>query len=125
MNAVALDALFTYVPPDERTGPLHARLRDAERACAEQVMIALDSPGPQFTAINDACRTFAHVINETCPESADKDAAIRCVRLARMAANESLIAPRTVPIAQLRHQCFDNLRAARWQASAAIALSGA
>ena len=39
-----------------------------------------------------------------------------------MAANEAVTTVQTAELLELRRQCVDNLRAARWQACAAIAL---
>lgn len=52
----------------------------------------------------------------------DQTAALRCVRLARMAANEclSLGLPWDGEVAA---QCRANIRAARWQACSAVALN--
>ena len=52
------------------------------------------SPTPeqvkQYAAINAASKALARVIIETCPQSADRSAALRLVREARMTANASI-----------------------------------
>ena len=60
-----LEDLFTYHPPE--TG-------DRER----------------FEAITAAARAFAAVILEQCPPSADRSAALRKIREARMTANSAI-----------------------------------
>ena len=44
----------------------------------------------KYARLRDAAHIFAEVINESCPESADKTAAIRKVREAVMTANASI-----------------------------------
>jgi hypothetical protein len=116
---------FAYIPPNEVTAPKHAAIRAAEvaaRAAIQQIgggsWQGDHAAQAAYTAINDACRDFYAVIQQHAPPSADRAAAERCVRLARMAANEAV----TTPTPELLAQCADNLRAARWQACAAIAL---
>jgi len=76
-----------------------------------------------FEPVRQAFLAFATVINETCPESADKTAAIRCVRLARNAVNEWLCqARRRTTSKHLLELAHDELMKARWQANASIAL---
>lgn len=60
-----LDELFTYHPPTPATIP-------------------------KFNAINEASKALAKVILETCPDCADRSAAIRLVVNARMTANASI-----------------------------------
>lgn len=64
-DAQLLEDLFTYHPPSEG---------DKER----------------YEAITRAAKAFARVILETCPPSADRSAALRKVREARMTANSSI-----------------------------------
>jgi hypothetical protein len=45
---------------------------------------------PKYAAINQAAKNFAEVILQTCPPSADRSAAIRLIRDARMTANASI-----------------------------------
>lgn len=125
---------FRYIPPTEITSPKHAAIRAAEGAARSAIQQQIGGGSWQgdhaghydaqaaYTAINDACRSFYAAIVEHAPPSADRAAAERCVRLARMAANEAVTADPTAELLELRRQCVDNLRAARWQACAAIAL---
>lgn len=126
---------FRYIPPDGTTRPKHAAIRDAEAAARAAIQQQIGGTwqgdhaghydaGAAYSAISDACRSFCAAIVEHAPPSADRAAAERCVRLARMAANEAVTAG-PADLLELRRQCADNLRAARWQACAAIALGGA
>ena len=45
---------------------------------------------PKYAAINQAAKNFAEVILQNCPPSADRSAAIRLIRDARMTANASI-----------------------------------
>lgn len=45
---------------------------------------------PKYAAINQAAKNFAEVILANCPPSADRSAAIRLIRDARMTANASV-----------------------------------
>jgi hypothetical protein len=121
---------FAYQPPNEVTAPKHSAIRAAEVAARAAIQQQIGGGSWQgdhaghydaqaaYTAINDACRDFYAAIQQHAPPSADRAAAERCVRLARMAANEAV----TTPTPEILAQCADNLRAARWQACAAIAL---
>lgn len=64
-SAEILAELFTYHPPTD-----------------EQI--------PKYAAINQAAKNFAEVILQNCPASADRSAAIRLIRDARMTANASV-----------------------------------
>jgi hypothetical protein len=50
------------------------------------------TPGtlPKFQAINQAAKNFAEVVLQNCPSSADRSAAIRLIRDARMTANAAI-----------------------------------
>ena len=128
---------FVYQPPNEITAPRYAAIRAAEAAARTAIQQQIggswqgeawtDHAGhydahAAYTAINDACRSFYVVIQEHAPPGADRAAAERCVRLARMAANEAVTTTPTAELVELRRQCVDNLRAARWQACAAVAI---
>jgi len=128
---------FTFVPPSTpEEAAKHVAIRDAETVCAEAVANAITAG--DFPAVTAATFAFATVINEQCPESADKTAAIRCVRIARMAANEAVLQSRKIAtakterqagdLATLANQCgglaLQHLTLARYQASASIALGG-
>jgi hypothetical protein len=45
---------------------------------------------PKFAAINQAAKNFAEVVLQNCPSSADRSAAIRLIRDARMTANAAV-----------------------------------
>jgi hypothetical protein len=45
---------------------------------------------PKFIAINQAAKNFAEVVLQNCPRSADRSAAIRLIRDARMTANAAV-----------------------------------
>lgn len=64
-EAQTLSELFKYHPPTEITLP-------------------------KFAAINQAAKNFAEVVLQNCPSSADRSAAIRLIRDARMTANASV-----------------------------------
>ena len=127
---------FHYHAPNEITAPKYAAIRaaEADARTAIQRQIGGSWQGEvwadpvqrdaqtAYVAISDACRAFHAAIVEHAPPSAGRAAAERCVRLARMAANEAVTASLTAELLELRRQCVDNLRAARWQACAAIAL---
>ena len=140
---------FTFTPPvNEADKDRHVKIRDAETVCAEAVSVAIQAG--DFPAITTATFAFATVINEQAPESVDKTAAIRCVRIARMAANEAVLFARKADAGfnelrsvddpgglrriaaqdheQAANQCgglaLQHLTLARYQASASVALGG-
>lgn len=106
---------------------------DADRAEAAAQGLELTSHGPRvrasFTRITNACLALALAIEEWAPPSADRSAALRCVKLARMAANDEVCwrcqrpaygATLHLSLVEFAHV---QLRAARYQANAAIALA--
>lgn len=136
-----LDAWFTYHPPTEEQKPRYAAIREAELAAVvlplalANFVLARGGAVPEHDAVNAAFRHCVEVIDAFTPDSADKSAAIRCVRLARMAMNEGIVhAKRMATLTMVGNEmqfvagCADyaavQLREARWQASAAIALEG-
>lgn len=129
-----LDNWFTY-HNDPAKVPLYQAIREAEDNCrkvAWDVLQAIEMDqvhsqpiGDQqlqelFGRINQITKTFAEVIVANCPGCADASAAVRCVRLVRMALNEQL---RTRSVG-VNHLIYDQILLARFQASAAIALDG-
>lgn len=64
-DAETLAELFSYHPPNELTLP-------------------------RFQAINQAAKNFAEVVLQNCPHGADRSAAIRQIRDARMTANAAI-----------------------------------
>jgi hypothetical protein len=138
-----LDNWFTYHPPTEETAPKYAAVRAAEEDCHVTIghLFSKGPNGPQvwdpeqvnvvlmggnkalgYAEVNRATRALAEAIDANAPDSADKSAAIRCVRLARNAMNEA-IATSNYP-ESLRSCAHENLRMARWQANSAIAGGG-
>ena len=84
-----------------------------------------------YGCVNAACKRFAMVIDSLAPDSADKTAAIRCVRLARNLFNEWAAETSKAPV----HRAWSDPRSlflaaeielckARMQANSAIACGG-
>lgn len=127
-------AWFTYHAPTDETAPRYAAIRAAENAVLldiTQTIYENVETSVLYDQINRSTRRFAEVIDEQAPDCADKDAAIRCVRLARNLFNE-YAAQAAFPKAQ---QSWGDARAlfgaaeleltrARMQASGAIACGG-
>ncbi len=125
-----LDSWFTYHPPTDEQKLKYTAIRAHEGKfgrvlAAALVAIKEQNKDPDFESITTACRESADAINEHAPDSADKSAAIRCVRLAWIAANEALLSAArkddpTITMA-LAHGAIMDFTRARWQACAAIA----
>jgi hypothetical protein len=115
--------LFSYVPPTDETSPKYAELR------AEEDYARLINPvGPldpliAYRDINHRTRVFHETIERLCPPSADRAAAQRCVRLARMLANEAVGERAAEEKKRLHGLALDQLLLARMQACASIALA--
>jgi hypothetical protein len=45
---------------------------------------------PHYQAVNDAAKAFFKVVQDHCPESADRSAAFRMIRESRMTANMAI-----------------------------------
>lgn len=123
------EAWFTYHAPTEETAPKYAAIREAEIDCGSCISAILN--GGALAAhehVNARCRDFAEVIDACAPNSADKSAAIRCVRLARNAMNEAIVKAGQRgtgnEVIELCRHAERELRAARWQANSAIACNG-
>lgn len=116
------DSWFGYHAPTTETKPKYAKIRAAELRTAADIDDALGNfaGAEAFGRINAACLAFADVIDAQAPDSADKSAAIRCVRLARNAANEAVVAD-AEHAADMRVICAQELVKARWRANGAIA----
>lgn len=128
-----LDNWFTYHPPTDEQKPKYAAIRDAELRCRD-----LEKHGTvTHDRVNATLRDFVGVIDAHAPDSADKTAAIRCVRIARNALNEALVlcdivanaaAPslrgQAAVIDVLLDEAGRQLCLARWQANSAIACGG-
>lgn len=119
------DNWFTYHVPTEVTKPKYTAIRAAEIGTSMAIDDAIGNfTGPDaFNRINAACLAYADVIDTQAPDSADKSAAIHCVRLARNAANEAVVAD-VEHANDLRVICAQELVKARWQANSAIACGG-
>ncbi len=129
------DELFTYHPPTEEQAPKYQQLQLGFLAVLEAGKVVLkgqrgDERAPQadFEAFTRSVRAYAELIAELCPSSADRTAAIRCLRLARNAMNDVLCGNRNHPHG-LDPDPFSaifeqELIKARYQANASIALNG-
>jgi len=112
---------YQYIPPNETTAPRHAAVRSAALACAAELAVPAG-----FAHVADACRAFSAVCAAVAPRSADLAAAERCIRLARMLANEALTAKNDPERhAHLLSLASDELTKARMQTCAAVALADA
>jgi hypothetical protein len=107
---------FTYIPPNEITAPKHEAIREAYNAAVRSLPGLVETR--DFGGISRVCRAFYEAIREHAPPSADRSAAERCVRLGRMLANEAIATCDN----SLIEQAISQLRLARMQASAAVAL---
>lgn len=129
---------YQYIPPTAETAPRFAAIRDAETACVNALTVALyDHAGlgdlapaekpkawpESFAAVAEWCRAFAAVCAAVAPRSADLAAAERCIRLARMLANEALGPVERPHAKHLFGLALDELTKARMQACAAVALA--
>lgn len=116
---------FTYIAPNDDTAARHQRIRSAQAECAASIVEDIDAddvpPRARFERISAACKRFHDELVAVCPPSADLSAAIRCVRLARMAANEAIAVPHER--SRSGHVAKEQLIIARWQACAAVALA--
>lgn len=121
---------FVYHAPTDDTAPRYAAIRAAERACHDVAgsltMAEYTATEADYYVVNNTLRRFAEAIDAAAPDSADKTASIRCVRLARNALNEHIAAciggfPTHINcIAEAARQ----LTLARWQANSAVACGG-
>ena len=91
-----LNHWFVYHSPTIETQKKYAAIRAAEDAChdvfASMAVTGYAAPLADCDRVNASTRAFAEAIDANAPDSADKAAAIRCVRLARNAANEHIMA---------------------------------
>jgi hypothetical protein len=120
---------FRYVAPNETTAPKHA----AVRAAATEATLLPLHPGEGcdlqglFAHINERVKAFYDAILEQAPASADRSAAERCCRLARMLANEAVLMANVHSdldeARRLMSLARDQIMLARMQACAAIALN--
>ena len=133
MTPEQLDNWFTYHPPTEETAPKYAAIRAAEEAVhalfyrirSRDLPDAMPLSPAVCDLVNAATRTFAEVIDANAPDSADKSAAIRCVRLARNGANETIMVSLRGPfMGDPLDMAREEIIKARWQANSAIACNG-
>ena len=125
-----LDNHFSYHAPTAEQQIRYAAIRAAEFEC-HSLCGSLTSAGYTATSatyadVNAVTRTFAEVIDANAPDSADKTAAIRCVRLARNAMNEH-VASCLGGFPVHNNMLFEagrQLTLARFQANSAIACGG-
>lgn len=128
-----LDNWFTYHPPTPETTPKYGAIRAAEQDVHTLLRGLRDEMGAggklaptDCDKVNAVTRALAEVIDANAPDSDDKAAAIRCVRLARNATNEIIM--RTFGGASYEEGAFTvahgEVTKARWQANSAIACGG-
>lgn len=136
LSPAQLDHWFTYHPPTDETSPKYEAITAAQRQAS---WLAIEIAVPPYACnagthdtVNRLLRDFVEVIDANAPDSADKTAAIRCVRIARNALNEFVAmkiagqgpTPTPMPSQELIRLATDELIKARWQANSAIALGG-
>jgi hypothetical protein len=68
----------------------HKLIDDAAGKCINMVAGVIRAGHPAYQAVEDSCNILSEAIESTAPGSADKTAALRCVALARMAANDCI-----------------------------------
>lgn len=131
------DDPFTYIAPSDSTRPKHAAITAAEQAARTEVDAVIGA-GPwrgermehydaaaAHAAIGAATRALYDAIQAHAPASADRSAAERCARVARMAANAAVQAVDTDERDRFIRLARDHITMAGWQARAAIALGAA
>lgn len=123
-----LDNWFTYHAPTEETAPKYAAINAAKDLFVNEVVAAMTTEGlalDRFDKINKAARMYVETICLVVPDCVDRAAAIRCVRLARYAANEAIAQAGNEILGKHLAQVFaQNVLASRWQANSAIACGG-
>ncbi|NDE81318.1 MAG: hypothetical protein EB037_10450 [Actinobacteria bacterium] len=130
MTRAQRDNWFTYHFPTTETEPKHKAILEKERSVRLSIAQAFHDGlvgAALYQLISNGCEAFAVLIDGLAPDSADKSAAIRCVRLAYDAYNE---AATPVDGAANKNQTWligiaeAELVKARWQANSAIACGG-
>lgn len=104
------------------------RLRDAAGACRAVVERAVDGGDladdvQPLALIDTACRSLAQTIAEHCPPSADRAAAERCVRLARVLGGQATTQPLAAQREYMLRMAIDDLLRAEMQAALSVALA--
>lgn len=121
--------LFVYHPPTPETAPRYQVIAREFESCRDvfaRVLTPFVTPGhtptpSDYEAVNAACKAFHALIQKVCPPSEDRAAAERCVRLARMKANEAMRP--SLPVKLVAESAFLELLNAKLQANASIALA--
>lgn len=122
-----LENWFTYHPPTDEQKARYAAIKKAYDVVHDRlVVLSVGYTGPvvklTYDTVNAECRALVEAIDANAPDSADKTAAIRCVRLVRNAINEGLShGDHTRFLLELAHA---DLIRAKWQANSAIACGG-
>jgi len=83
---------------DRFGGQIRTAVNECSRPMSSEEIVAevfkYHSPTPEtlpkFTAINQAAKNFAEIVLANCPHGADRSAAIRLIRDARMTANAAI-----------------------------------
>lgn len=128
-----IDNWFTYHAPTEEQAPKYAEIKRAERVFRDTLLTFVipnaGNPGECFAEITHAARCLVQAIDYNAPDCADKMAAIRCVRLARNAANEAVMTLNGDGVLEemvslLIQTALQEALKARWQACSAIACGG-
>jgi hypothetical protein len=129
-----LDNWFTYHLPTDEQIRKYDTIRNTEIKCIMDITQATFENvdiDKLHEVINNSTRCMAEVIDANAPDCADKTAAIRCVRLARMAWNEWAQELYRKESDRRWHDteglfvlAEQELIKARWQACAAIACGG-
>ena len=128
-----IDNWMTYHPPTEEQAPKYADIRRAEKVFRDALLYDVipnaGKPTECFSTITITARDLLTSIDYNAPDSADKNAAIRCVRLARNAANEAVMTlngegAMEEMVSMLIQTAIAEAIKARWQACSAIACGG-
>ena len=133
LSTEQLDNWFSYHAPNEETAPKYAAIRAAEtdvhallRSLRDEMSAGGRLAPSDCELVNAGTRVLAVVIDAHAPDSADKTAAIRCLRIARNATNEIIM--RSFGGASYEEGAFTvahgEVTKARWQANSAIACGG-
>src|SRR5690349_844492 len=117
-----LDDWFTWHKPTPAQLVKYKAIDDARDSAEATIRVEAGQLEPDADRVNGAVRLLVDAIVEHSPPGADQDAAVRCCRLARNAANELFF--RSRGNGTLLQVAISNLYAAKWQANGAIALAG-
>ena len=124
-----------YIPPNEDTARRYKIVVAAFLAAISVVDETIkpykhnaDHKGnhpEDFNSVRDVTQSFIEACEQVCPKSADLSAAIRCIRISRMLANQVILqgGERLCDVPLLALRVKQSLWEARVQACAAIALA--